>query len=149
MKPISDIYSTLSCVLVGRHPELGVLVSAEGFVKTLKKGKRWCNPDFEWRRGNLDSHGYWYIRVRRKNYLVHRLVAETFIPNPDNKPTVDHIDRNPLNSVKSNLRWANQSEQCRNTKTYDNALDLGVRKHEDPKEWGRRYYKQKKARQIA
>jgi hypothetical protein len=37
-----------------------------------------------------------------------------FIPNPDNKPTIDHIDRDPLNNNISNLRWANTSEQMLN-----------------------------------
>lgn len=45
-----------------------------------------------------------------KNYLVHRLVAETFIPNPDNKPEVDHVDENKLNNNVDNLRWVNHQE---------------------------------------
>ena len=38
-------------------------------------------------------------------YLVHRLVAQAFIPNPDNLEEVDHIDHNPQNNHISNLRW--------------------------------------------
>lgn len=50
----------------------------------------------------------------RKRYLVHRLVAITFIPNPENKPEVDHIDRNIFNNSVENLRWVTKSENCQN-----------------------------------
>lgn len=43
--------------------------------------------------------------------LVHRLVAQTFLENPLNQPTVDHIDRNKFNNHISNLKWASRSEQ--------------------------------------
>ena len=45
---------------------------------------------------------------------VHRLMARAFIPNPDNKPEVDHIDRNPANNVVSNLRWVSSAENNQN-----------------------------------
>ena len=51
------------------------------------------------------------------NKLLHRLLAEAFIPNPENKPTVDHIDRNPANNDLSNLRWATHYEQHQNMTT--------------------------------
>lgn len=44
-------------------------------------------------------------------YTIHRLLAEAFIPNPMNKPTVDHKDGNRTNNSLSNLRWATYSEQ--------------------------------------
>ena len=51
--------------------------------------------------------------VRRKNESIHRLVAETFIPNPDNLPVVLHKDNDPLNNQVSNLKWGTQSENIR------------------------------------
>ena len=46
--------------------------------------------------------------------IVSRLVATAFLPNPDNLPTVDHIDRNSTNNHVSNLRWATYHEQIMN-----------------------------------
>ena len=52
-----------------------------------------------------------YKNNKSEKVPIHRLVAETFIPNPQNKPTVDHIDGNRQNNSISNLRWATYSEQ--------------------------------------
>ena len=58
--------------------------------------------------------GYLYVKLqvnkKSKNKSIHRLIAITFIPNPFNKPTVNHKDGNKLNNNYWNLEWATRKE---------------------------------------
>lgn len=58
--------------------------------------------------------GYYKVAIDRKQFLLHRLLAEAFIPNPYNKPEIDHIDGNPQNNSLDNLRWVNHKENLNN-----------------------------------
>ena len=66
--------------------------------------------------------GYGYYTF--KNHRIHRLVAEAFIPNPDNKPFVDHINGIKNDNRASNLRWCTSLENMSNPLTKA-AVSLG------------------------
>lgn len=69
---------------------------------------------------------YYYVMFRkdgkRSKYLLHRLVAIAFIPNPSNLPQVDHIDGDRLNNDVNNLRWCSPSGNMANTITQSRVL---------------------------
>ena len=58
------------------------------------------------------TNGYLDMRFKQygKHYGVHRLVAQAFIPNPENKPEVNHIDRDRTNNNVENLEWCTHKE---------------------------------------
>lgn len=75
------------------------------------------------------NKGYWRIGLNHynkppKKFLVHRLVAEAFIPNPQNLPFVNHKDENPLNNNVNNLEWCTQQYNNR----YGTALERKSKK---------------------
>lgn len=85
------------------------IVSNFGRVKSIGKKTRYAILAFV-------VHRQGYLRVglskdnHHKSYLVHRIVAEAFLPNSDKKETVNHIDGNKANNNINNLEWCTQRE---------------------------------------
>jgi hypothetical protein len=63
-------------------------------------------------RPHITAAGYYRVKIVRDNHLLHRLVAKAFIPNPENKPEVNHKDGNKLNAHVDNLEWVTPQENC-------------------------------------
>lgn len=62
------------------------------------------------KEGKLYRYGKLHNGSISKNVKIHRLVAEAYIPNPNNLPIVMHLDDNPLNNIVSNLKWGTYKE---------------------------------------
>lgn len=62
------------------------------------------------RKPQRNQKGYQMLRLGGKGYLINRLVAEKYVPNPDNKPQVNHIDGNKDNNHYTNLEWVTNFE---------------------------------------
>lgn len=84
-------------------------VTSDGMVRDLRTGTL---------RNGHNHYGYRAINLTNpdgiKQFLIHRLVAMAFLPNPDNLPEIDHINRIEDDNRVENLRWANDYQQCDN-----------------------------------
>lgn len=111
----------MSDIRIKQHPTLGILVCTDGHVMVPANKTR--KP--HWTTGS-NHRGYRFVKINSKSYSVHRLVAETFIPNPNNLPEVDHYpDRTTSNNSVTNLRWADRTTQNRNTRKVDKVSERG------------------------
>ena len=93
-------------------------ISNLGRVKSLKRQMKNRKCEETIKSPSITNKGYYRLALckngDKKYFHIHRLVAETFLPNIDNKPTVDHINRNKLDNCINNLRWATYQEQIKN-----------------------------------
>lgn len=93
-------------------------ISSNGVIRSLGNDKTRKEKIL---KPAINNKGYLYVGLhkqrKRKHYLIHRLVAEAFIPNPNNYPIINHKDENPLNNNVSNLEWC----------TYEHNNNYGTR----------------------
>ena len=92
----------------------------------------------------VGKNGYRYVDLYSDNkstkIALHRLLATAFIPNPDNKRTVNHIDHNKLNNDLANLEWSTDSENIAHSytsKTRGSSLKLS---NQDLKEIAKEFF---------
>lgn len=88
-----------------------------GFEEYLisENGDVWSTRSKKVIKPKKTREGYFRVclsaRGKRKDVLIHRLVAVAFIPNPENKPTVNHINEDKTDNRVANLEWATNKEQ--------------------------------------
>jgi len=94
-------------------------VSSYGRIKSFNKWnghrfikeERILKPTLHIERGNYKRNTICLSKKKkRKHFKIHRLVGLAFIPNPLNKPEINHIDSNPLNNNVNNLEWVTRQE---------------------------------------
>ena len=97
----------------------------EGLYAVTPEGEVWSYKRKKFLKPLVDKNGYLRIMLckdgQRKMYSLHRIVAEAYIPNPENLPQVNHKDENKTNNCLQNLEWCdakyNINYGTRNEKT--------------------------------
>lgn len=109
-KDISGYEGVYQISNLGRVKRLAYIseISPRGYKQYMHFSEKILKP-------YTDKSGYVYTHLSKAGktnaYLLHRLVANHFIPNPENKSTVNHKDGNKINNNINNLEWATRSEQ--------------------------------------
>lgn len=102
-----------------------------------------------WKKGSKRKDGYLVVWVDGQNRYVHVLVAEAFLDNNENKPTVDHINRMRDQNNIENIRFATIYEQNNNTSLVEHRMDFGVRACDDKSAYNKAYQKYYRERKKA
>lgn len=124
-------------VKVKIHPTLGFKVASNGMVWMPVRGLK--HRDWHWTFGCINNHGYAQVFRNCKAYKVHRLVAETFLDNPNGYKVVDHISRDRSDNNVCNLQFCTQLKNMLNR--CDN-IDLCVVRTEDYTKYMREYMRE-------
>lgn len=86
----------------------------EGLYAITSCGKVWSYRRKKFLAPRDDKDGYQRVNLckdgQQKTFFIHRLVAEAYIPNPDNKPQINHKDEVKTNNYLNNLEWATSKE---------------------------------------
>ena len=97
---------------------IGYLINKEGYVKS---------PYGKILKTQISNSGYYCLPIKvngkQKGFFIHRAIAYGFIPNPQNKPILNHKDGNKLNNSLSNLEW------CDSSHNMQHMYDTGLKKY--------------------
>lgn len=93
------------------------VVGYEGLYAVTSCGKVWSYKSKRFLKAYKNKYGYYQVKFckdgTRKDFFVHKLVAEAYIPNPDGLETVDHIDGNKDHNYVKNLQWLSGADNTR------------------------------------
>jgi hypothetical protein len=96
------------------HPKNFLIPGYEGFYSIDKMGNVYSDRSYKFLKSAIDKDGYQWvllcIKNKRKIIHIHKLIALTFIPNPENKLYINHKDGNKQNNFVENLEWVTRSE---------------------------------------
>lgn len=102
------------------------IVGYEGFYAVTSCGRIWSYKSKKFLKPRVRCDGYLQVNLykegKRKDFQIHRLVAETYLENPNNLPCVNHID-----GIKSH-NWLNNLEFCTASENNKHAYDTGLRR---------------------
>ena len=86
------------------------LGKVKSLSRVLKSGHKWKEKIVAITYNKYDKYGRVMLSNggKTRRFLIHRLVAQAFIPNPDNLPLINHKDENPSNNCANNLEWCTQ-----------------------------------------
>lgn len=96
------------------------VVGYEGLYAVTSCGKVWSYRRKKFLTPRANRKGYLFVTLcknyKMKNYNIHRLVAEAYIPNPGNLPQVDHIDNDKTHNYVNNLQWITNRDNVRKSR---------------------------------
>ena len=128
---------------------VGYKVYSDGTIESYKKrhGHQYVIVDKPVRKLKpyKTKRGYLKVSLGNKNIFLHRLVALAFIPNPLNKPQINHIDCNKENNCVTNLEWCTNEENHKHK--CENGLNVAL-KGEQHYLFGKRFGEHPKSKKI-
>lgn len=121
----------------------------EGLYSVSLEGRVYSHINNRFLKETKNIHNYAMVTLykngKHKNYSVHRLVAIAHIPNPQNKPCVDHLNTIRTDNRVENLKWVTHQENCNNPITLIHGGDS--RRGEKHCFWGRKRTEEEKRKQ--
>jgi len=103
----------------------GYEISVEG-VRSYKNARWGLRKTPKMIKFIINNYGYYCLNIGGKLQLFHRLLAQTFVPNPENKQFIDHINRIKTDNRLENLRWVSHAENQQNVGVQKNNK-LGIK----------------------